>query len=265
MSIIDKQHISFAHETLDQCRHISLRYFRAEHNRQLKHDMTPVTQADKQCEQFIREQIMQQFPMHGIIGEEQAAHQSDAHWQWIIDPIDGTKSFAAGNPIFGTLLCLLFEGKPLLGIVDMPALNERYVGVSGQASKAYRGQKEFICKPNQTTDLSQARVFATTPDMFDDTQQNAFSQLSRHCQYRGFGGDCYNYALLASGHIEIVCEAQMKHFDYLPLCPIIEGASGRISDWLGAPLTLTSNGTVLASANATLHAKALAELQAASM
>lgn len=263
MSLISPHHIDFADTLLNQCRHISLRYFRHENQRLLKSDRTPVTLADTTCEMFIREQIMSQFPEHGIIGEEHPDHQREAPWQWIIDPIDGTKSFAAGNPLFGTLLALLHKGEPLFSVIDLPALDERYFGIKGQVTTCQRKNTSAHCQSNDVTELHQARVFATTPDMFDLAHAEQFQRLSDLCQYRGFGGDCYNYALLASGYIELVCEAQMKPFDYLPLCPIIEGACGIITDWQGQALSLSSDGTVIAASNLELHQKALLALQSA--
>ena len=255
---IDHQIRVFAENAIDLAGAISLRYFRSLEVVETKSDNTPVTVADREVEQMLRDLIAEQYPDHGICGEEYSTIQSKSPWTWVIDPIDGTKSFATGNPTFGCLIALLHHGIPCLGIIDMPALHERWLGIEGQASR-FNGN---TCKTSDKTDLAHATLYATTIDMFSPANLAAFESVSQLTQFRHFGGDCYAYGLLASGYVDLVMEADMKAHDYLALVPVVEGAGGCISDWQGHSLRLDSGGTVLASANQTLHEKALASIDA---
>jgi len=192
-------------------------------------------------------------PAHGFFGEESGDQTSEESWRWIVDPIDGTKAFANGSPTFGTLISLIHNDNPVLGIIDHAALGERWIGLSGQPTTC-NGE---TCKTSQISELQDASVNCTTIDMFDPAGFQLFNQLSSACRYRTFGGDCFSYGLLASGHAHLVCEADLKPYDFMALVPVIEGAGGIITDWEGQRLTPTSGDKVLASANASLHQQAI--------
>lgn len=243
----------FAATIAAEARDITQNYFRRPHNISSKPDGTPVTIADLEIEKKARLMIAEQYPDHGVYGEEEGEENTHSEWLWVIDPIDGTKSFATGKRTFGCLIALLQDRRPVLGIIDMPALDERWLGIKDQPT-LYNGQP---CRTAETASLQDATLNATTPDMFSTDEWGVFSRMSEVVRFRQFGADCYAYGLLACGFTDIVLEAGLGRFDYLALVPVIEGAGGCISDWQGRPLTFDSAGQALASANETLHARAL--------
>lgn len=245
--------LAFANQMADAARITTLRYFRQPLSVEHKADTSPVTAADRTTEWRLRELIQNRYPDHGLYGEEYGSDLRAGRYRWIIDPIDGTKSFISGMPTFGTLLALLDEQRPLLGVIDMPALNERWCGAAGQPSTF----QNRACQCRHCPDLARATLFATSPDMFTASDYDRFDTLSKRVGLRRFGGDCYAYGLLAAGFIDLVVEADLKPYDYMALVPVIEGAGGVITDWQGAPLGLDSDGRVLAAAHAQLHAEAL--------
>lgn len=246
-----------ARHVAEQAREITRRWFRTTMPLARKVDHSPVTVADHETERIMRAIIVDRHPEHGVFGEETGQYQPNVPWQWVIDPIDGTKCFATGMPTFGTLIALLHHQQPLLGLIDHPILAEQWLGIAGQPT-TYNGQ---LCHSRATTTLAEAAVYSTSADMFTATTRVQADTLARACRFRVFGGDCYGYGLLASGFNDLMCEADMQPYDFLALIPVIEGAGGVISDWQGQPLTIHSSGEVLAAANAELHAKALACLQ----
>jgi len=243
----------FATKLADQARDITQRYFRQPQDISRKSDGTPVTIADLEIEQKARLMIADRYPDHGVYGEEEGEANTDSEWLWVIDPIDGTKSFATGKRTFGCLIALLQNRRPVMGIIDMPSLDERWLGIQDQPT-LYNGR---ICRSAATHSLEDATLNATTPDMFSPEEWRVFSRMSEMVRFRQFGADCYAYGLLACGFTDLVLEAGLGRFDYLALVPVIEGAGGCISDWQGHPLTFDSAGQALASANKTLHARAL--------
>lgn len=247
--------LRFANQLADAARPIARAYFRHPLTVESKADLSPVTIADRAIELALRQLIESNYPGHGILGEEFAARQG-GRFTWVLDPIDGTRSFITGMPLFGTLIALLHDGRPMLGVVDFPALGERWTGVAGQ-------ETQHLGKVVRTSDVSQladASCYSTSPDMFIGEDSEKFAQLSAQVGMRRFGGDCYAYALLASGHCDLVVEAGLQPYDFLSLVPVIEGAGGRISDWQGRDLTLESDGRVLAAANQSLWTQALSTL-----
>jgi histidinol phosphatase-like enzyme (inositol monophosphatase family) len=176
----------------------------------------------------------------------------------VIDPIDGTKSFISGMPTFGTLIALLDGGTPVLGVVDHPALRERWVGRVGLPTRC----NGVVCRTSACTLLADAGLYATTPDMFKGAARTRFEAVSGRARMRRFGGDCYAYALLASGFIDAVIEAGLQPYDFLALVPVIEGAGGVITDWQGRPLGLDSDGQVVAAATRALHRELTERLNA---
>ena len=248
--------IETAIDAADAARRVTAGYFRTGVSIVGKDDHTPVTIADREAEQCVKDLILERHPTHSFLGEETGAIDNRTEWRWVIDPIDGTKSFATGNPIFGTLIALLHHDRPVIGVIDHGALDERWVGIAGRAT-THNGTP---CATSTTQQLADGSVYTTTPDMFTGESLAQFNRLSGAFRFRVFGGDCYCYGLLSSGHTEAVCEAQMNAYDYMALVPVVEGAGGVITDWRGERLTSASDGRVLAAANTPLHRAALAYL-----
>ncbi|WP_017665010.1 histidinol-phosphatase [Porphyrobacter sp. AAP82] len=218
--------------------------FRGQWSQERKADRTYVTQADRAAEAAMRALIEAEFPADGIIGEEYGTRNEGAGRQWVLDPIDGTTSFIAGRPIFGTLIALLQDGWPVLGIIDQAVSGERWVGRIGQPT-LFNGTPAAT-KPLK--ELSDAVLATTSPHAFTNEEADAFMSVAKSVAERKivYGGDCYNYGLVASGHIDIVIEAGLKLHDYAALVPVVEGAGGMMADWQGNPLDAGSDGTVIA-------------------
>jgi histidinol phosphatase-like enzyme (inositol monophosphatase family) len=246
----------FAEHMADRARTLSLPPFRRELAVQLKADESPVTAIDRDVETLMRDCIQAAYPDHGILGEEHGRRAVDADYVWSLDPIDGTRSYISGWPLWGSLMALLHRGLPVLGVIDMPVLNERWVGVRGIGTHM-NGEP---CRSGTCTRLAEATVYATSPDIFTAEELAAFERVGKAARGRRFGGDCYSYALLASGHIDAVIESDLKPYDYLALTPVIEAAGGVITDWNGQPLGMHSGGQVVAAATSALHQQMLALL-----
>ncbi|MDE2287358.1 MAG: histidinol-phosphatase [Burkholderiales bacterium] len=251
---------AFAVDLAQAVRPIAQRWFRRPLEVDSKADQSPVTIADREIEQALRQRIAERFPQHGILGEEFGLAHGEAEYVWSIDPIDGTRSFISGYPLWGTLLALLHHGEPMLGVIDVPMLNECWVGARSFGTRL-NGQP---CHTGTREQLADATLYATTPDIFNPAELAVFDALSHRVGMRRFGGDCYSYALLASGHVDLVMEAGLQAYDYLALAPVIEGAGGVITDWQGRALTMRSGSQVLAAANLELHRQALDAIRAAS-
>ena len=190
----------------------------------------PVTAADRSAEEVMRAMITREFPGHGIAGEEFGTQNEGADFVWTLDPIDGTRSFIMGLPLWGTLIGLKHLGKPILGVMDQPFTGERFW--SDENAAWYRGPKGLErCKTRACGDLGEAVLAATTPDMFEGADEVHFNRLTKAVRMRRFGGDCYSYCMLALGHIDIVVEAKLKPYDIVPLIPIVEKAGGIVSSW----------------------------------
>ncbi|MBB5984050.1 histidinol-phosphatase [Sphingobium lignivorans] len=217
-------------------------FFRAPYEIEAKTDASPVTEADRAAEQAMRRLIEAERPRDGIIGEEFGAVREAASRQWVLDPIDGTRSFIAGRPIFGTLIALMQDGWPVLGIIDQPISGERWVGAVGHGTRL-NGEPVTTrsCRA-----LDQAILATTGPQYFPGHSAEHFSVLGGQCRDTIWGGDCYNYALLATGHVDIVVEAGLKLHDIAALIPVVEGAGGQMCDWRGEPLTQDCEGDVIA-------------------
>lgn len=251
-------HLPLAHALADEARILALRLFRTRLDVAIKADDSPVTLADREIEAALRRRLAAACPAHGIFGEEQGRQHLDAEYVWVIDPIDGTKSFITGSPLWGTLLALLHKGRPVLGMMDIPFTGERWWALAGGPAR-YQGEP---ARSSDCAALATARLYATSPDVFTGEDQARFARVSAAVALRRFGGDCYSYGLLASGHVDLVVEAGLQPYDYLALVNIIEGAGGVVSDWQGQPLGLGSDGRVVAAATPALHAEALALLGA---
>lgn len=234
--------MTLAHRLADAAGEAIRPFFRARFDTLFKSDKSPVTEADKAAETAIRAILEKERPGDGIIGEEYGATREDAERVWILDPIDGTRSFIAGRPIFGTLIALTQEGWPTLGIIDQPVARERWAGIAGRPT-TFNGQPVTtrLCR-----DLDEAILASTAPQLFPGCTGEHFARLAGQCRDTVWGGDCYNYALVASGHVDIVVEAGLKLHDLAALVPVVEGAGGRMCDWNGDPLTADSDGQVIA-------------------
>ena len=250
---MEAYYIEIANQVVNSSGAVIKSYFRQPLEIIDKEDMSPVTVADRETETAMRNELSRLCPTHSIIGEEFDSQLQESPYVWVLDPIDGTKSFISGMPIFGTLLCLCLSRKPLLGVIDMPILRERWIGMADQITTC-NGE---VCSTSATIELNQARLFCTEPDMFTALQADNFQKLERKVKMRRFGGDCYNYGLLASGHIELVVEASLHPHDWMALIPVVEGAGGIITDWNGKTLCDVGDGTVVAAATPELHSQAL--------
>ena len=220
-----------------------MNYFRQKLDIETKKDETPVTIADKEAELNIRKLIHDKYPTHGILGEEQGLENPKAEYLWIIDPIDGTKSYLAGKPMFGTLISLAHQGRPILGIIDQPFLNERWQGAIGYKTVYNNSETTTRTCP----DLTKATLNSTSPEMFSKTEYRKFFRLSEQVLMTMYGGDCYAYGLLANGYIDLIIEADLKPYDFCALVPIVIGAGGAIIDWQGQAIDINSDGRVIAS------------------
>jgi len=223
-----------------------------------KPDLSPVTVADRTAEAAMRRLIAARFPEHGIIGEEYGPERADAEFVWVLDPIDGTKSFISGVPLFGTLIALARHGRPILGIIDQPISRERWVGAAGRPT-TFNGTT-IRCRP--CASLAAATVFSTSPDMFKGADAAAHARIAKAAKLQRFGADCYAYGLVALGFIDLVIEASLKPYDFSAMVPIVEGAGGIATDWQSSPLSLASDGRVLVAGDANAHREALALLAA---
>ncbi len=219
-------------------------HFRSGLESERKEDASPVTEADRAAEEAMRRILKAEVPRDGVIGEEFGIEEGASGRTWVLDPIDGTVSFLAGRPIFGTLIALLVDGWPVLGVIDQPILGERWIGASGRPT-TFNGApvRTRACRA-----LDQMTLATTGPQYFDDHEGDHFMTLAARTDHKRMmmGGDCYNYGLLASGHLDLICEAGLKLHDWAALVPVVEGAGGTMCDWNGDPLHAGSGGQVLA-------------------
>lgn len=249
--------VDLAERLADRAREITGRYFRRSLEVERKADLSPVTVADRETEAAMRSMIAAAFPDHGIVGEEQKAERADARFLWVIDPIDGTKRFVTGHAQFGTLIALLDRGRPILGVIDMPQLDERWLGAAGRPS-VHRDRRGIrAARTRACAGLAAASLYATSPEMFEGADHAAFERLRDAVATPLYGGECYAYGLLASGFTDLVIEADMDPYDYLSHVAVISGAGGIITDWQSRPLGLESDGRVLAAGDAAVHRAAL--------
>jgi histidinol-phosphatase len=245
--------IELAEALADAARAIIRGYFRRKIAVDDKSDLTPVTIADREAEAAMRALIEARFPAHGIIGEEHGRSRADADYVWVLDPIDGTKSFISGIPLFGTLIALTWRGRPVLGVIDQPILAERWLGAAGRPTTLNGAPVRTRTCPA----LDAATLFSTAPEsMFQGADAAGFARLESAVKLARTGADCYAYAQLATGFIDLVVESQLKPYDYCALVPVIEGAGGVITDWQGRALDLASDGRVVAAGDPALAATA---------
>ncbi len=246
-----QEYLKFANKLADVASETSMQYFRTNIDVDNKSDETPVTIADKNTELNIRSMIEKEYPNHGILGEEFDSINQNAEFVWVIDPIDGTRSYIAGHKDFGNLIALTKNNKPIIGIINCPAHNERWIGIKNQ--NTILNDKPAIS--SNVNNIEDAYLF-TSGLYFDEPHlRKAVETINKKVKYYRYGGDCYMYGMLASGLIDIVIEDTLKAHDYMALVNVIKGAGGEITDKFGNEITTDSKGSVVASANKELHSK----------
>ena len=251
--------LTIAHKLADAARPVVRKYYRTPVAVDVKADDSPVTIADREVERTMRDILGAELPDHGILGEEYGRENMDADYVWVLDPIDGTKSFISGKPSFATLIALCHKGKPVLGIIDQAITDERWVGVMGQAS-TMNGDE---ISARDCEDLKSATFFTTAPELFRGDAAKAYDAVSTKCRVPMYGVDAYAYGLTALGLADTVVETGMQAYDFCALVPVVEGAGGVMSDWSGNPLTMASAGDVIASGDARCHHDVLVTIKAA--
>ncbi len=260
--------LQFANQLADAAAKITLPLFRKPLPVKVKSDASPFTQADCNSEKTMCELIAKNHPTHGIIGEEFGSNNADADYVWVLDPIDGTRSFISGSPLYSTLIVLLHKGVPVISVMDFPALSERWTGLLTEQSK-YAEFNGTRCHTASSVPLLPNCVISTTTAALEHRPEDTQLQKFMHqCAHVRLGGDGFSYACLSSGFVHLALDYLMQPYDYLPLIPVITGAGGVISDWQGKPLipfgskNAVGDGTstVVASANEQLHQEALQTL-----
>lgn len=235
---------------------IALSHFNSTLTIATKDDASPVTIADQETERCIRDQLQKHFPEDGVFGEEYGVLGLDREAIWVVDPIDGTRSFIAGVPLFGMLMAMVHEAVPVIGICRLPALGQVYAAARGLGAKR-DGEPIFT---SDTVDLSEAMLFINEGEKIYAEEPAVFDRLSKAGKLRRLSYDCQPHALVAAGQIDAVVDYDLKPYDYLAMVPIIEEAGGVITDWAGAPLDFNSDGRVVSAATPQLHAQILALL-----
>jgi myo-inositol-1(or 4)-monophosphatase len=253
--------LEFAHRLADAAGDVIRPYFRQRLSVSDKGSagiFDPVTEADRRAEETVRDLIRESFPQDGIVGEEFGDHPGSTGYRWVIDPIDGTRAFIAGQPLWGTLIGLEEDEEPVAGILDQPYMRERFIGMDGSAQLRTR-EGTVALKARACPWISEAVICTTHPVAhFTEDERAQFTKVERVSRLSRYGGDCYAYGLLAMGCVDLVIEARLAYWDIAPLIPIIEGAGGIITDWQGKPWRAGSH--VLAAGDPRVHAKALSIL-----
>jgi histidinol phosphatase-like enzyme (inositol monophosphatase family) len=252
-------YVDFAHVLADISADAVLPYFRKPFrivNKAGGSGFDPVTPADRAAERAIRKAIKARFPEHGIAGEEYGAVAGDGRYRWLIDPIDGTRAFMMGSPLWGTLIGLLDGTRPALGLMNQPFTGERFWS-DGRTSRLRGGDgKVRRMRTRACARLADATLTSTHPDLFSAAEAARFKAVKARARMSRFGGDCYGYCLLAAGFVDVIIEAGLKPYDIVPLIPVIEGAGGIVTTWDGSPAV--DGGRILVAGDARVHAEALA-------
>ena len=249
---------ALANRLADEAGEIIRKYYRQPFDIEAKADETPVTIADRAVETRLREILEHERPQDGILGEEFGTKESMNGLTWVLDPIDGTKPFIIGRPTFGTLIALCEDEMPVLGVIDQPIMKERWLGVKNETTTLNGAP----CHTRPCPSLAKAICASTSPGMFFDHPNPHFiRKWKESVNFVVWGGDCYSYGLLSNGTIDLIIEADMQPYDFAALAPIVQGAGGHMCDWNGAPLTLKSDGRIIALGNKALldEVKALLE------
>jgi histidinol phosphatase-like enzyme (inositol monophosphatase family) len=251
------EYLQFANELADAAALAILPHFRAggAAGNKSAHGFDPVTAADRAAERAMRALIRARYPQHGILGEEEGRHAGTGDLTWVLDPIDGTKAFMLGLPLWGTLIALNDGIRPVLGLMNQPFTRERFVGT---AHCAWNGGHVLHTRP--CARLEEAYVMCTSPDIFDPAQRAAFDAVAGRARLLRYGGDCYAYCMLAAGHVDLVIETELKPYDILPLVPIIIGAGGVVTGWNGG--SPKAGGRIIAAGDPRVHEAAMKLLSA---
>lgn len=243
--------VAFAEELADLSGPLIRGHFRTGVGVDHKSDDSPVTVADREAERLLRERIEQRYPEHGIEGEEHGLSRPEAGLRWVLDPIDGTRSFIAGRQTYGTLIALCVEGVPTIGVIDHPSLGDRWVGALGRPT-LFRGEAVRV---RACPELGRAHWATTSHESFEGDERTFLDALVEQTWGTLYGGDCQLYGLLASGHLDLVVEADLDSYDYCALAPVVLGAGGCFTDWSGEPVTLASDSRVIASGDERVAAR----------
>jgi histidinol phosphatase-like enzyme (inositol monophosphatase family) len=256
------QRLAFAHRLADAAGEMIRPYFRKRIDVADKGPAgfyDPVTEADKRAEETMRELIRAHYPQDGILGEEFGEVPGTSGYRWVLDPIDGTRAFIAGQPLWGTLIALEHRGRAVLGVLDQPFLRERFVGTDVQTLFSHAGGT-FSLRTRVCSALANALICTTHPTLhFSEKEREQYFRVERACRLSRYGGDCYAYALIAMGFVDLVIETDLKRWDVAAILPIIEGAGGVVSDWNGDPIT--GEGNIVAAGDARVHAEAVKMLR----
>jgi len=250
-------------EAAQKAQAVTLKYFRKTINveNKLQSGFDPVTAADKEAEFAIRAVIANHFPDHNIFGEELDDKETNSAYHWIIDPIDGTRAFISGLPVWGTLISLTHKGDAIAGLMSQPYIGENYIGLPGKSFLERNGQTHPLAT-SQVKTLQEATLFTTSPRIFLlEKSLTAYNKLEQNVKLARYGLDCYAYAMVAAGHGELVVEEGLKSVDIAAMIPIIEQAGGIVTTWSGK--RATQGGQVIAAANKKIHAAALEVLSTA--
>lgn len=261
--------LACAHALADRAAVETIRYFRrstAIEDKSAASDYSgnqqgfdPVTAADKGAERAIREELAARYPEHGIHGEEFGLHNPDASYRWIVDPIDGTAAYVMGWPMWGTLIALSYSGEPLLGLMDQPYTRERFWSTESDSFVRASDGAERPLKTRTCAKMEDAVVSTTHPDFFSDPNDlDAFFSIKKAARNTRYGGDCYAYAMLASGFSDLIIETGLKPYDVAALIPIVEKAGGVMTTWTGDPAI--QGGRIIAAGDPRIHEAALAIL-----
>ncbi len=219
----------------------------------LKQDASFVTAADRAVEARLREEILAAFPDHGIMGEEHGAEALDAEFVWVLDPIDGTAAWVAGIPVYGTLIAVARGGRPLTGVIDLPATSERLTGIAGRG--AWWNGAPVRCRTG--TPLGEAYMTSSNPRFVPEADRAAFARLDAAVRFTQYGGSCYAYACLARGRTDLAVDAGFDAYDLFAPAAVILGAGGTVTDWTGAALDIGWKGQVVAAGDPALHGRAI--------
>jgi histidinol phosphatase-like enzyme (inositol monophosphatase family) len=257
--IPEAEFTAFINEAADAAGAVALEYFRQVIPVDDKQDKSPVTQADREIEQTLRAMINKKFPTHGIIGEEFGNQKTDAEFVWCLDPIDGTKSFITGRPMFGTIIGLLHNGKPLMGVVDQAYTKERWFGITDKTA-THNGKPIRVAPPRK---LAAARLYTGSINMFEGKNFEGYLRLCRAAKLTQTSCDCYACGLLAMGWADVWVEQCLKIYDVAGVAPIISGAGGFISDWQGNPITVEFKGEAVGASTKDLAMEAVKVLRLA--
>ena len=252
MTINEKSILGFANELADAASEVTLKYFRSSFHVENKDDQTPVTQADREVEELLRGMIKKKYPSQGIIGEEYGAEKEKEEYVWTLDPIDGTISFINGVPLFTTLIGIIKQGNPYLGVIDQPFIKDRWCGLNKRTT-----YNDNVVRTRSCKDASLAHLYTTAFEIFDHLEAMRFRNLSDKVRSSRVGGaDCYHYGMLASGWIDIVCE-KLSVYEYSSIVPIIEGAGGVVTDWQGDTINGNNYKTIIAVGDPGIHRQVL--------